>query len=817
MMKFYEEHGYKFSDEKDDFETPEAYIEFVKRTMENYRASLEADYLQDGSEDSYEDMKGDERPGKYVRNPQNSGGNVNDDEETMELDENSDEEEDVSMEEGAEEHACDELSGAESEGESEHVEKVVKEEDRESQENCKSTIQETEKAGEKDLIDSKTDGSKDISTRNMRSRRSINPKEITSPKQPSEKVDRSDHSEGKKADTKSPTVAKSDTGSCLGLATSQFDLDKIRLNKEYLLARIESIEKFLDSKLSAKELKEAFDKEEKLAEQLELKRRPKVAAKRKLEDSQTETVVKKDGRGRPLGWRKPKPEPDPPSNEQKPIVQSSKPSPPPKPLVKRSKKDQLLLLKALDEEMFKMDEESNKEMERISQGLDYQCSVCSQVFIEKKNLSKHFFKCLMKFTQSGRSSFKCAVCFEYFSLLENLESHIERKHGNVCDDPFQCSQCSLCFSQGSDLKDHILKKHEVFQCEHCEKYYRSQHMLDVHVSKKHPGARSKSGRGRKERRNSAAEKTEQTSTSSQQSEHTDTLVSDVKVKQEPEENAPTATLNVNSKTKNDSNVQIKTDNSEPVRTKKLGRPFKRKTIDADSPISNSPKPNGVVEPEVKTPQLPRANKFEAVKTPNSTSEEETELGRGRRVKKKKTLDYDDLSLTGRTRKSVDPSSISTQNDTKISPLRNDAKQDLDLKLEANKVAVLSPNVFRKSPTPDDSIAAEESSEPATLDPNSNDQKVDPVSVQNDVDTSRDSNCDTSKDSNTFCPSELVETHLSPQHSPEDSPTPKEAGSNSEPTTPEKMELNTSNDQSAEPSPAVHVNRKVSLNLYTVCV
>lgn len=898
MMKFYQEHGCKFGYEKDDFESPEAYKAFVKNTMEAYRASLEADYLQDGSEDSYEDMKGEDKGGKYVRigkreidgesgteseendeehGEGDDGAMEEDDEEGSilmddyeenleeERESGTNEEQEVLMEDDGKEdneedddENVDQSDGEENgeeiheEMDSENINEVKKNQEDSNTQECgtenASQDKNKEDLAEKDSKDAKTEKSKDgivTQTGSERSRRSMKQTEKSlSLKTPGKNY----QSVTKKVLTKTSLETKPDPDTCLGIRTSQTDLDKIRLNKEYLLARINTIEKFLDTKISNKELKEALVKEDKLGEQLAQKtqlgrssdsHKSAVKRKRPMEDGQSELVVKK-AVGRPFGWRKPKQEPESPTKD------SPKTNFPHKPPVKRSKKDQLLLLKALDEEMLKMDEESNKEMERISQGLDYQCSVCSQVFIEKKNLSKHFFKCLMKFTQSGRSSFKCAICFEYFSLLENLEIHIERKHGNVCDDPFQCSQCSLCFSQSSDLKGHILEKHDVFQCEHCEKYYRSQRMLDVHVSKKHPGARSKKdGRFKREtRRNSATEKTSQ-ETIQQSRQRTDISISDVKIKQEPdtEQNLQLATTSVNSKTKNApiSDAEVKTEiPSEPERAKKLGRPFKRKTIDGDSPktadVQNAPKPNGSTEPQAKTEDKNDSGRKASSSASEEVSSEEAELGRGRRVKKKKTLDYDDLSLTGRsTRRSIEPTSTfqneiknpTNQNDTKNIPFQNDVKKvDPEVKLEAK---VPSPTaVHVKVPTPPkitDSNSIDKPTDSKSAEnpvQNPEDQKFDNVSVQNDVKPEPPS--DSSKDSNALdtisCPSELLETHLSPQNTPEKSLTPSETTtpSNSEFATPEKSDVDSSTDvtgQSAESSPAANVHRKV-LCIYFAC-
>ncbi|KAL1451650.1 hypothetical protein WDU94_006008 [Cyamophila willieti] len=439
---------------------------------------------------------------------------------------------------------------------------------------------------------------------------------------------------------------------CIGFQVSKVELDQIQLKKDLLQSRINTLDKYLDPSIKSKEWRQGEEGEDEKVTEIR-KRRPKqrrltetevmqrLAGKRKRsEEAAVEekvSPIKKDGRGRPKGWRKVKEEVVDDSAKGSTKVAE-------KLIAKRRKKDELLLLKALDEEMLKMDEDNTKEIERISQGLDYQCSVCSQVFIEKINLSKHFFKCLMKFTQSGRSSFKCAICFEYFSLLESLEAHVSRKHDGICEEPFQCSVCSLCFGEASALKTHVLEKHDVFQCRYCSKYYRNQYTLDVHLSKKHPGE------NRDNKPNTTNIVTVTPGHAVTSTRHTRGKAAINTIKQERTEPPQVTTSQPNS--------------NEP--RKKLGRPFKRKSSDDQSSGAqlvikseerlgvNIEVPKMEAVPAYATPSKRGTESGE--KIPPVTPEENIELGRGRRVKKKKALDYEDsISTTPgrRVRKSTD--------------------------------------------------------------------------------------------------------------------------------------------------------------------
>ncbi|XP_030059675.1 PR domain zinc finger protein 15 isoform X1 [Microcaecilia unicolor] len=133
----------------------------------------------------------------------------------------------------------------------------------------------------------------------------------------------------------------------------------------------------------------------------------------------------------------------------------------------------------------------------------YQCNICSKIFQNSSNLSRHI-------RSHGDKLFKCEECGKLFSRKESLKQHVSYKHSRneidsdyiyrcaVCekafriessleyhncrtdDKSFQCEMCCRFFSTNSNLSKHK-KKHgdKKFACEICNKmFYRKDVMLD---------------------------------------------------------------------------------------------------------------------------------------------------------------------------------------------------------------------------------------------------------------------------------------------------------------------------------------------------
>ncbi|XP_040278971.1 PR domain zinc finger protein 15 isoform X2 [Bufo bufo] len=135
----------------------------------------------------------------------------------------------------------------------------------------------------------------------------------------------------------------------------------------------------------------------------------------------------------------------------------------------------------------------------------FQCNICSKVFRNSSNLSRHV-------RSHGDKLFKCEECAKLFSRKESLKQHVSYKHSRnevdgeyryrcaTCekafrveaflefhncrtdDKSFQCEMCYRSFSTNSNLSKHK-KKHgeKKFACEICNKlFYRRDVMLEHH-------------------------------------------------------------------------------------------------------------------------------------------------------------------------------------------------------------------------------------------------------------------------------------------------------------------------------------------------
>ncbi|KAM9107031.1 zinc finger and BTB domain-containing protein 48 isoform 2-T2 [Megaptera novaeangliae] len=142
----------------------------------------------------------------------------------------------------------------------------------------------------------------------------------------------------------------------------------------------------------------------------------------------------------------------------------------------------------------------------------FQCSSCSQQFMQKKDLQSHMIKlhgapkphacptcakCFLSrtelqlheaFKHRGEKLFVCEECGHRASSRNGLQMHIKAKHRN--ERPYVCEFCSHAFTQKANLNMH-LRTHtgeKPFQCHLCGKTFRTQASLDKH-NRTHTGER----------------------------------------------------------------------------------------------------------------------------------------------------------------------------------------------------------------------------------------------------------------------------------------------------------------------------------------
>uniref|UniRef100_A0A2K5CPD3 PR domain zinc finger protein 15 n=2 Tax=Simiiformes TaxID=314293 RepID=A0A2K5CPD3_AOTNA len=110
----------------------------------------------------------------------------------------------------------------------------------------------------------------------------------------------------------------------------------------------------------------------------------------------------------------------------------------------------------------------------------YQCNICSKIFQNSSNLSRHV-------RSHGDKLFKCEECAKLFSRKESLKQHVSYKHSrNEVDGEYRyrCGTCEKTFRIESALEFHNCRTDDkTFQCEMCFRFFSTNSNLSKHKKK----------------------------------------------------------------------------------------------------------------------------------------------------------------------------------------------------------------------------------------------------------------------------------------------------------------------------------------------
>ncbi|XP_069492133.1 PR domain zinc finger protein 15 isoform X2 [Ambystoma mexicanum] len=110
----------------------------------------------------------------------------------------------------------------------------------------------------------------------------------------------------------------------------------------------------------------------------------------------------------------------------------------------------------------------------------YMCNLCSKVFQNSSNLSRHI-------RSHGDKLYKCEECGKLFSRKESLKQHVSYKHSrNEVDDDYiyMCPNCEKAFCIESALQFHNCRTDDkTFQCEMCYRFFSTNSNLSKHKKK----------------------------------------------------------------------------------------------------------------------------------------------------------------------------------------------------------------------------------------------------------------------------------------------------------------------------------------------
>ncbi|CAG9861107.1 unnamed protein product [Phyllotreta striolata] len=116
----------------------------------------------------------------------------------------------------------------------------------------------------------------------------------------------------------------------------------------------------------------------------------------------------------------------------------------------------------------------------------HQCHTCQKFYSTMKILKAHQKTC--DESNVKKTDYQCPKCFIFYKNAKRLENHAKQGCKKEGKEPFYlCKRCEGIFNSVIDLKDHLLKIHNVvdYQCEKCDKIFETNDEYNTHKHNEH--------------------------------------------------------------------------------------------------------------------------------------------------------------------------------------------------------------------------------------------------------------------------------------------------------------------------------------------
>lgn len=116
----------------------------------------------------------------------------------------------------------------------------------------------------------------------------------------------------------------------------------------------------------------------------------------------------------------------------------------------------------------------------------HQCETCQKFYSTMKILKSHQKTC--DESNVKKTEYQCPKCFIFYKNAKCLANHMRQGCKKEGKEPsYFCKRCDGIFNSVVDLKDHLLKEHNIvdYQCEKCDKVFENNDEYTAHKAAEH--------------------------------------------------------------------------------------------------------------------------------------------------------------------------------------------------------------------------------------------------------------------------------------------------------------------------------------------